>query len=105
MAQISIMKTKTQDALDSFCRHCPDIKMIKAYEHQGNDDLHLMELAYYSYLEGKSIEVQSFKTSGAENNNMGLTEANLQEWAETAKRECDRYRECVHLLGNLGHLK
>lgn len=96
---------RTQQALDSFCKGCPDVKMIKAYEHQPNDDRRLMKIAYFAYVDGENIDAQAFKTSGANNNDMGLGEVALKDWAESAKRVFDQFMSAIKTIDSLDLLK
>lgn len=99
------MNEKTKDALSSFCRLCPDAKMIKAYESQPNDNRRLMELAYLAYTTNDSVEVRDFLIASVDNNDRGFNEDSVREWAESAHSRLAQYRSCVSLLDNLGYLK
>ena len=99
------MKEKTSDVLNSFCFFCPDVKMIKAYEPQPNDNRRLMELAYLSYITNDSVDVRDFLIASINNNDLGLNEERVREWAHSAHAEFAQYKSCISLLDSLGFLK
>ena len=79
--------------------------MIKSYENQPNDDMRLMELAYIAYVTNDSVEKYSFQSSGAKNNDNGLSEDVLNDWAESAFIQFNHFKSSLRLLDSLNHLK